>query len=98
MTALRTPDALGRTQAPVEGNAFDRGWLVRAGGGCCSSDGVWPNVDQARPARGGSGAPRRGPCRSKVDPRLLPPTSEPRLATALLGEPWRGLGQGHPPV
>src|SRR5687767_11423790 len=50
------------------------------------------------PARGGSGAPRRGPCPSKVDPRLLPPTSEPRLATALLGEPWRGLGQGHPPV
>jgi hypothetical protein len=51
MAALRTPDALGRTKTPVEGNAFDRGWLVRAGGGGCSSDGVWPNVDQG-PAPG----------------------------------------------
>jgi hypothetical protein len=26
------------------------------------------------------------------------PTSKPRLAIALVGEPWRGLDQGHPPV
>ena len=71
----------------MEGNGFDRGWLVRAGGSCCSSDGVWPNVDQARPARGGSGAPRRGPCQSKVDPRRLPPTSEPRLGDRLVRGP-----------
>jgi hypothetical protein len=49
MTALRDACCLGRTQTPVEGNAVDRGWLGRAGGGCCACDGVWPNVDQARP-------------------------------------------------
>jgi hypothetical protein len=42
------------------------------------------------PARGGSGAPRGGPCRSKVDPRLLPPTSEPRLGNRLGNRLGRG--------
>jgi hypothetical protein len=33
------------------------------------------------------------------DPRRLPPTSEPRPGDRLVwGEPWRGLGQGHPPI
>jgi hypothetical protein len=48
------------------------------------SDAVWTNGGPARPARGGSGAPRRGPCRGKVDPRRLPPTSEPRLGDRLV--------------
>ena len=56
-----------------------------------------PNVDQARPARGGSGAPRRGPCRGKGDPRRLPPTSEPAWAIALLGGALAGSGPGTSP-
>jgi hypothetical protein len=48
------------------------------------SDAVWTNGGPAPPARGGSGAPRRGPCRGKVDPRRLPPTSEPRLGDRLV--------------
>ena len=43
-----------------------------------------PTVDQARPARGGSGAPRRGPLAGKGDPRRLPPTSEPRSGNRLV--------------
>ena len=52
--------------------------------GPLGSDAVWTNGGPAPPARGGSGAPRRGPCRGKVDPRRLPPTSEPRLGDRLV--------------
>ena len=55
-----------------------------------------PNVDQARPARGGSGAPHRGPWLARR-PRRLPPTSEPRLAIALLGGALAGSGPGTSP-
>jgi hypothetical protein len=55
------------------------------------------NVDQTRPARGRRRtASRTSPRQGRPPPAT--PTSEPRPATALLGKPWRGLGQGHPPV
>jgi hypothetical protein len=60
--------------------------------------GCGPNVDQARPARGGSGAPRRGPWLARETPAGCPRQASPTGAIALLGEPWRGLGQRHPPV
>jgi hypothetical protein len=42
-----------------------------------SSDGVWTNMDQTRPACGGA-ALRVGALAGKADLRHLPPTSEPR--------------------
>jgi hypothetical protein len=45
-----------------------------------------PNVDQARSARGGSGAPRHGPCLARR-PLLLPPTREARPAIAVAASP-----------
>jgi hypothetical protein len=62
------------------------------------ADGMWTNRGPGTPARGGSGAPRGGPCRGKGDPRRLPRQASPTWAIALVGGPWRGLGQGHPPV
>jgi hypothetical protein len=56
-----------------------------------------PNVDQTRPACGRGGAPRRGPWLAKADLSRLPPTSEPRLATALLGGALAGSGPGTSP-
>jgi hypothetical protein len=44
----------------------------------------WTKRGPGCPACGGSGAPRRGPCRGKGDPRRLPPTSEPRLGDRLV--------------
>ena len=58
---------------------------------------MWIKREPGTPARGGSGAPRRGPCRGKVDPRRLPPTSGPRPATALLGGALAGSGPGTSP-
>ena len=58
---------------------------------------VGPNVDQVHVARGGSGAPRGGPWLARETPAGCPRHASPARAIALLGEPWRGLGQGHPP-
>jgi hypothetical protein len=50
-----------------------------------------PNLDQARLARGGSGAPRRGPCLTRWTPAGCPRQANPpgnRLARGSPGGVW----------
>src|SRR4029453_9541870 len=56
-----------------------------------------PNVDQAGPLAEAAAPSRSGPRAGKVAPRRLPPTSEPRPATALLGRALAGSGPGTSP-
>jgi hypothetical protein len=55
-----------------------------------------PNVDQARPARGGSGAPHRGPWLARRPPPAAP-DKRARPAIALLGGALAGSGPGTSP-
>jgi len=55
-----------------------------------------PNVDQARPLAGAA-ALRIADLGWQGDPRRLPPTSDPRLAIALLGGALAGSGPGTSP-
>jgi hypothetical protein len=55
-----------------------------------------PNVDQARPARGGSGAPHREPWLARRPPPAAP-DKRARLAIALLGGAPAGSGPGTSP-
>src|SRR4029450_1045694 len=55
-----------------------------------------PNVDQACPACGGSGAPRRGPWLARETPAGCPRQASPAGAIALLGGALAGSGPGHP--
>jgi hypothetical protein len=91
------PDALGRTKTPVEGNAFDRGWLVRAGGGCCSSDGCGPMwTRHARPRRQRRTASRTLLKQGRPLP-AAPDKRAPARAIALLGGALAGSGPGTSP-
>src|SRR5512132_2109371 len=56
-----------------------------------------PNVDQARPARGGSGAPRGGPWLARETPAGCPRQASPAWAIALLGGALAGSGPGTSP-
>jgi hypothetical protein len=61
------------------------------------SDGVWtkrgPGTSRSRGQRRSA---HGGPCLARQTPPAAP-DKRARPATASLGEPWRGLGQGHPP-
>jgi hypothetical protein len=56
-----------------------------------------PNVDQAHPARGGSGAPHCGPCLARETPAGCPRQASPAMAIALLGGALAGSGPGTSP-
>src|SRR5215213_2278988 len=60
------------------------------------SDGMWTRHEPGTPARGGSGAPPGGPWLARQTPAGGPRHASPAMTIAMLGEPWRGLGQGHP--
>jgi hypothetical protein len=59
--------------------------------------GCGPNVDQTRPHAGAAALRAWRTLPGKADPRRLPPTSEPRPATALLGGALAGSGPGTSP-
>src|SRR5918993_4093592 len=56
-----------------------------------------PNMDQTRPACGGSGAPPRGPWRARETPAGCPRQASPAWAIALLGGALAGSGPGTSP-
>ena len=53
-----------------------------------------PNVDQARPARGGSDVPPGGPCLARETPAGCPRQASPARTIALLGGALAGSGPG----
>jgi DNA-binding transcriptional ArsR family regulator len=57
----------------------------------------WPPAEPDTPA-GGSGAPQRGPCLARQTPADRPRQASPAGNRLVRGSPWRGLGQGHPPL
>src|SRR5918999_120618 len=59
--------------------------------------GVWTNMDQTRPACGGSGAPPRGPWLARETPAGCPRQAGPAWAIALLGGALAGSGPGTSP-
>jgi hypothetical protein len=56
-----------------------------------------PNVDQACPACGGSGAPHRGPCLARETPAGCPRQASPAWRSPCLGGALAGSGPGTSP-
>src|SRR5215204_1136995 len=61
------------------------------------SDGMWTKRGPGTPARGAATL-RLADLAWQGRPPPAAPTSEPRLAIALVGGALAGLGQGHPPI